>query len=57
MVGEDLGGVGTGDVGVEVGSIFDCDNPACRKIFRISRLERVTVISVVPFNKPPQRRR
>lgn len=49
MAGVSMGGVGEGDVGIEVGAVWSCDH--CGKKFRIAALDRIVVVKVAPM--PP----
>lgn len=64
MAGVAMGGVGEGDVGIEVGAVWSCDH--CRQKFKITALDRIVVVKVAPMapavaaprpGAPPPRRR
>lgn len=52
--GEAMGGVGEGDVGLETGSVWGCDNPQCKRKFKIVALERITIAKVAPVTTKPR---
>lgn len=47
MAGVAMGGVGEGDVGIEVGAVWSCDK--CSKKFKITALDRIVVVKVAPL--------
>jgi hypothetical protein len=49
LAGQHLGGMGEGDIGLEVGAVFSCDNKQCQRKFKIAALDQVTVVKVAPI--------
>jgi len=47
MAGVAMGGVGEGDVGIEVGAVWSCDH--CQQKYRIVALDRIVVVKVAPL--------
>ncbi len=53
LAGAELGGMGEGSIGLEIGAVLSCDK--CKQRFRITRLEMVPVIGLEPFQPKPRR--
>lgn len=53
LAGADMGGVGEGNIGFETGAVMSCDNPRCRRKFKIAAIEQVVVVRLAPVNGPP----
>lgn len=54
MAGQDMGGIGEGDIGLETGSVWICDNKQCGRKFKIVALERIVVVKTAPVQTKPR---
>jgi hypothetical protein len=48
LAGQDMGGMGEGNIGFETGAVFSCDNKACQRRFKIVAIEQITLVKVAP---------
>lgn len=55
FAGQQAGGLGEGDIGLETGALFSCDNQACKRPFTIQAIQQITVLKLRRARTAPKK--